>query len=305
MRSKNLPLLIVSMLLLVVIPNGVSGQGQTQNPPATPPGSSAAAERSMREAAARDAAQRRQMDAAYRRMQAATMRARILNNRKPGATLPIVLTEDELTSEERKALAPAPEDLKTNAEFLRQSGAGIFRLMRVDKQTHRKVVTVESLKLTGDVLLFGGGAHYSFTKKNHNADKWSDIGWDGDVFMAGVGGESVSAMTSLGDVRLEDVSLDSKGVDYLAQFVPAETEKAAEQQFQQFEKSISESGFNYGLSALWELNTTYALRAINYGRSDLLVAFRVIRQDQNGSLIVLWKKLKSYNTPKLKKERKS
>lgn len=304
MKSQKLSLSVASILLLIVIPNGVSGQNQTQNPP-TPPANNEAGERSMREAAARDAAQRRQMDAAYQRMQAATMRARILNNRKPGVPLPIVLTEDELTSEERKALAPAPEDLKANTEFLRQPGTGIFRLMRVDKQTHRKVVTVDSLKVTGDVLLLGGGAHYSFTKKNHNADKWSDIGWDGDIFLVGVGGESVSAMTSLGDVQLEDVNLDSKGVGYLAEFVPAETGKAAEQQFQRLEKGISENSFNYGLSALWELNTTYALRAINYGRSDLLVAFRVIRQDQNGSLIVLWKKLKSYNTPKLKKDQKN
>ena len=73
MRSKKLSLLVASIFLLIVIPNGILGQGQTQ----APPSDNGAAERSAREAAARDAAQRRQLDAAYRRMQMATMRARV------------------------------------------------------------------------------------------------------------------------------------------------------------------------------------------------------------------------------------
>lgn len=304
MKFKSPSLLIASVLLLTIVPHCILGQGQTQTPPTTPPVDNGAGERSMREAAARDAAQRRQMDASYRRMQEATMRARVLNNRKPGAVLPIVLTEDELTSAERKVLEPAPDDLKTYAEFLRQSGTGIFRLMRVDKQNHRKVVTADNLDLKGDVLLFGGGAQYSFTKKNHNADKWSDIGWDGESFLAGIGGQALGALVELSDVSLEEVSTETKGVGYLTRLVPADTEAAAEKQFQQLEKGVTEDGFSYALSAPWKLDITYALRSVNYGRSDLLVAFRVMKQDQNGSLIVLWKKLKSYNTPNLKKERK-
>ncbi|MBP6824324.1 MAG: hypothetical protein KA368_22445 [Acidobacteria bacterium] len=241
----------------------------------------------------------------YNRKLEAEMRRRALNNRKSGAVLPIVLTEDELTSDERKALTPTSEDLKANAEFLRQSGTGIFRLMRVDKQNHRKVVSADNLAVSGDVLLVGGGAQYSFTKKNHNADKWSDMAWDEDWFLGGVGGQAIGVLVDLGDVSLESVNLESTGLGYLAKFVPATTESAAEKQFQQLEKGETDNGFNYRLSALWKLNTTYALRSVNYDRSDLLVAFRAVRQDQNGSLIVLWKKLNSYGTPKLKKDRKN
>ncbi|HQR35121.1 MAG TPA: hypothetical protein PLK30_20455 [Blastocatellia bacterium] len=247
---------------------------------------------------------RTSQNAANYRMQEAIMRARISNSRKPGAILPIVLTEEELTPKERKVLEPAPEDLKEYAEFLRQSGSGIFRLMRVDKQTHRKVVSADALNITGDVLLVGGGAHYSFSKKNHNADKWSDISWGEDWFHAGVGGDAVGVLAELGNTRLEDIGLDSKGVDYLAKLTPVTTEAAAEQQFQLFEKGVTEDGMKYALFVPWKLDTTYVLRSISYGRSDLLVAFRAVRQDQNGSLIILWKKLKSYATPNLKKERK-
>lgn len=242
---------------------------------------------------------------AYNRGLEAELRRRTVNSRKPGAVLPVVLTEEELTADERKVLTPTPEDLKANADFLRQRETGIFRLMRVDKQNHRKVVSADNLAVSGDVLLMGGGAQYSFTKKNHNADKWSDIAWDDDWFLGGVGGQAVGVLVDLGDVSLESVTLESPGLGYLNTFAPAATESAAEVQFQQLEKGETRDGFKYGLSVPWKLGTTYALRSINYGRSDLLIAFRAIRQDSNGSLIVLWKKLKNNPTPNLKKERKS
>jgi len=299
-------LLILCFIVLLLNAHSSFGQNppQTQNPPATsiPYNPSVP---SHTAGVTGPELSRQARTAADNRMREAEMRRRAINNRKPGTVLPIVLTEDELISEEKKVLMPAPEDLKANADFLRKSGAGIFRLMRVDKQNHRKVVNADKLAVSGDVLLFGGGAHYSFTKKNHNADKWSDIAWDEDFFLAGVGGEAVGVLVELGDVSLESVSLESSGVGYLAKFVPATTESAAEKQFQQLEKGETDNGFSYRLSAPWKLNTTYALRSINYDRSDLLVAFRAVRQDQNGSLIILWKKLKSYSTTKLKKEPKN
>ena len=303
MKILGWMLILSSLLLLSSQSSFGQNPPQTQNPPATsvPYNPSVPSHNGGTVGAESSRQARAEADARWRE---ADMRRRRLENRKPGAVLPIVLTEDELTSEERKVLMPAPEDLKANADFLRQSGTGIFRLMRVDKQNHRKVVSADNMAVKGDVLLVGGGAQYSFTKKNHNADKWSDISWDEDWFHAGVGGESVGVLAELGNMRLEEVNLDSKGVGYLAKITPVTTEAAAEQQFQQFEKGVTEDGMKYALFAPWKLDTTYALRSISYGRSDLLVAFRAVRQDQNGSLIVLWKKLKSYNTPNLKKERK-
>lgn len=293
MRVRGQLLIPCFILLLFTVLNSF-GQNPPPTPPPTPPISTVPTTTVRGPDLDRKAEE-------YNRKLETEMRRRALNSRKPGAVLPIVFTEDELTSDERKVLMPTSEDVKASAEFLRQSGTGIFRLMHVDKQTHRKVVTADNPAVSGDVLLFGGGAQYSFTKKNHNADKWSDIRWEDDFFLTGVGGESVSPMVTLGDLRLEDITLDSKGIGYLAKLVPAEFETAAEKQFHQFEAGVSEDGFNYGLSAQWKVDTTYAVRSVKYGRSDLLVAFRVIRQDSNGSLIILWKKLKSYTTPTLKK----
>ena len=251
---------------------------------------------------ASEAGQRQQTETSRAQMEQAMMRARILNSRKPGAVLPVVLSEGDLTPKEREMLAPSPDDKKTYSDFLRQRGTGIFRLMRVDKQSYGKMVKADDPATTPPVYLVGGGAHYSFTKLNHDADKWSEICWEEEAFHAGVGGESLGVLVELGDVRLEEISENSKGVEYLTNLMPANKVAEAEQQFQIFEKGVTENGFNYRLSAPWKLNTTYALRSVNYGRSDLLVTFRVVRQDANQSLIILWKKLKSYSTPSLKKK---
>jgi hypothetical protein len=40
------------------------------------------------------------------------------------------------------------------------------------------------------------------------------------------------------------------------------------------------------------VNHTYALRSIRYDKSDVLVVFRVVRKEKDGSLIILWKRLK-------------
>lgn len=281
--------------------------GQSQGQPPTPPPAPAPTYRSARdENRANNAdheAQRRQSNEAYRRMQENLMRVRAMNSRKPGTVLPIVATEDDLSPNERKALAPAPEDRQAHEEFLRQPDTGIFRLLRVTAGAG-KVMRAGDAASSMPVFLVGGGAHYSFTKLNHNADKWSDLCWEKDEFVVGIAGESLGVLVDLGDVRLEELMTASRGVDYLSKLVPAEQAKEAEQQFLQFDGGKTANGFGYHLSLPWKLNTTYALRSVNYGRSDMLVVFRAVRQDANESLIVLWKKLKSYKAPKLKKEPK-
>jgi hypothetical protein len=298
---------ISSLLILAALMMGdgstalAQAQGQPQNQQSVP-WNNPQAQTNARQQQANEAAQRQEAINSRMRMQEATRRAQILNSRKPGAVLPVVLSESELTPKERETLAPSPEDKKTYADFLRQRGTGIFRLMRVDKLSYGKVVKADDPATALPVYLVGGGAHYSFTKLNHDANKWSDICWKEEDFHAGIGGESLGVLVELGDVRLEEVNDSSKSVEYLTNLVPADKMAEAEQQFQRFEQGVAENGFNYRLSVPWKLNTTYALRSVNYGRSDILVTFRVVRQDANESLIILWKKLKTYSTPALKKK---
>ena len=285
-------------LLLVAATAWGQSEGQPQSQQSVP-WNNPQAQANARQQEANAAGERRQANAAYARMQENMMRLRIMNSRKPGVVLPMAMTEEELTPNERKGLTPVPEDLKTYAEFLRQPASGIFRLLRV-KPDYGKVVKADE----SPGYLIGGGAHYSFTKLNHNADKWSDMCWQDEAFVVGIAGQSLGVLTELGDVRLEEIGLESRGVDYLVRLVPAVNAAGAEQQFLRLDSGITANGYGYHLSLPWKLNTTYALRSVNYGRSDMLVAFRAVRQDANDSLIILWKKLKSDKAPSLKKENK-
>ena len=47
------------------------------------------------------------------------------------------------------------------------------------------------------------------------------------------------------------------------------------------------------------VNGTYLLRSIDYSTSDVLVAFKVVRKDSDGSVILAWKLLKKYPVPQL------
>jgi hypothetical protein len=47
------------------------------------------------------------------------------------------------------------------------------------------------------------------------------------------------------------------------------------------------------------VNSSYLLRSIDYSNSDVLVAFKVVRKDSDGSVILAWKLLKKYLVPEL------
>jgi hypothetical protein len=48
-----------------------------------------------------------------------------------------------------------------------------------------------------------------------------------------------------------------------------------------------------------KVGSTFLLRSINYGDSDVLVACRVVRKDSDGSVIIAWKLLKKFPKPEL------
>ena len=48
-------------------------------------------------------------------------------------------------------------------------------------------------------------------------------------------------------------------------------------------------------------NMTYVLRSTSNKRADVLVGFRVVRVEENGSLTLIWRKLKVYPKPSWKR----
>lgn len=211
-----------------------------------------------------------------------------------------------LTPAEKRMLKPAPEDVKDNAAFLRQHETGIFRLLPGGMYESGQVVSVDVLaNRRPQVAIKGGGAYYSFTKSRHDLDEWSEIGLRNNLLQAVVSEQSLGLMAMAGDTPLDSITLDSPAVSYLAKLTPPSDYSGAEEQFKRNHSGFKNGDFTYRSFLPARVKTSYVLRAINYQRADVLLAFRVIRQDSDGSLTILWKRLKTYQPPVLKEKTKS
>ena len=201
-----------------------------------------------------------------------------------------------LTKEERLLLAVPREDRDTYADFLRQKRTGLVRLL--PRET-----------FDGKLALRGGGAYYSFAHREHQYGYGSDIELSRGRFSVGFAGSDFGFLTDLGDTPLEFVSEDTDAVRFMAEFETpsAESEaRAASLQFSRIRWQRGETvggrqvdGRTYSRSLPAIVGHTYALRSVNYRYSDVLVTFRVLRQDENGSVLLLWKTLKTYQLPLL------
>lgn len=224
----------------------------------------------------------------------------------------------KLTPGQKKLLAPRAEDLQAHAEFLKQEQTGLARLLPKGKYELGMTVAVD--KDPDTVLpIRGGGAYYSFVERTHRYGPWSEISLQSDSLMTGFTYESLGLFTELGDLPLESVTLSTPGVEFLARYAPPRKYmEAAEHRNLNFE-GFKVGGFTYSSVISFKVGGTYALRSIaykkegrvttamtyvphpeEYGGADSLIVFRILRQDPDGSLVILWKRLKKFDAHRLK-----
>jgi hypothetical protein len=237
----------------------------------------------------------------------------------------------KMTVAQKKLLAASIEDQAAFANFLRQSNTGLVRLLPKGKYEFSETVAANA---DPDTILpiKGGGAFYSFTEKSHSLGPWSEISLQDDKLVTGFTSESLGLITSLGDVPLETLSLNTAGVEYLAGLTPPTRYMDAHQQRKNNLNGISVGSLTYQSIFPATANTTYVLRSIAYKKegmlnpytdrgqwdpkrppqdlyiphpeeyegADVLIAFRIVRKDADGSVVVLWKRLKKFSAPKLK-----
>lgn len=199
---------------------------------------------------------------------------------------------DRLKSREQELLSPTPADRAAFAEFLAAPDTGIIRLLPRPKTEAESKVSVR-----------GGGAYYSFALSTHEYGRGSDIELQQGYFLVGFAGADYGFFAALGDVPLESVSLDSPGVAFLSSLeTPSELTGARAQQARS-DEGIEREGVTYKNRVAASVGQTYILRSINYDDSDVLVGFRVIRKDDDGSLILLWNMLRKLAPPALVRDR--
>jgi hypothetical protein len=223
----------------------------------------------------------------------------------------------QLREKEKLILDTSEEDRAPFAEFLKQPKTGLIRLY--PRAQHNRLLTIS-----------GSGAYYSFARLTHeygygsdielllvprrNEDSWYQasqrrLDFEHQVsssteilepaFMTGFAGADYGFLVHLGKVQLDKVTLEHEGVKFLASYVPPSAEPEARAEFQRARSGINKAGFGYKSTLPVLANNTYVLRSINYRRSDVLVALRVVRMEGDASVLLLWKLLKRFSTPEL------
>lgn len=218
--------------------------------------------------------------------------------------------EREILEDTKQKLAVPSDYYNKFAEFLKSKKYGIARLF-LDKGCGQGLVTnIQELERCADVpQIKGGGSLFSFRfgkisdflslKSISYILEQSDIHFVENKFV--VGNETTQDLISnIGELNLENLDLKSDAFKFLIDFKPRRTKSEFSAQKSELDAGINENGFLYSTSAPVKLNNTYALRTIAYYKKrhdyrwnkDLLIAFKVVGQEQDGSIIILWKKLK-------------
>jgi hypothetical protein len=194
----------------------------------------------------------------------------------------------QLKVREDALLEPSTEDRESFAEFLGQKDTGLIRLLPREEYEDKKKLTINV-----------GGAYFSFSRLTHEYGNVSDIILERGNLRVGFAGANYGMMANLGDIPLEDVRVDAPGVEMLASLSPPTLLPKARIEQRRSGEGIQVADILYRSSLPVVLNSTYILRSVSFDESDVLVAFRVVRKDTDGSLILAWKMLKKGDVPKL------
>lgn len=213
---------------------------------------------------------------------------------------------------------PPAEYAAKFAEFLNEKNTGIVRMFPDKDCGKGLVVTVTELERCRETpQVIGGGSLYS-VKLGEIPDYvlfssilfyvgQSEIHFSGDKFVVG-NDSTLSIISEIGDANLSEVNLKSEAFRFLTEYNPAKTKTALALQTAELEKKIASGGFLYSNSAKVKLNSVYVLRTVAFRKDertfwnkDTYVAFKIVGQETDGSVIFLWKRLKEKDAPILYK----
>jgi hypothetical protein len=196
-------------------------------------------------------------------------------------------------------LAVSPLDRTLLKDFLGEHDTGLVRLFPREV-TYKVASPVAQLP---EVLF--GGSYYSFATHSHGYGFSSDIELQRGTLSTGVVGVNYGVFANLGDVPLAAIHLQDSRVAFLANYHPARVSKDANAEKLKFGGGVEIGGMFYDSRVPPVTGTTYLLRSVVYNGegSDVLVAFRIIREDNDQGLTIAWKLLHRYRAPHVPRER--
>ena len=198
----------------------------------------------------------------------------------------------ELAVLEKKVLAVPETDKEEFAAFLTQPQTGVIRLLPREKYDGNAKLAL---------AIRGGGAFYSFVRSTHEYGQGSDIALEQGQLSVGFAGADYGMLLNLGDVSLDQVSNDHGATRALLDYSPPLKESDVRAENQKLWQGIELTGFIFKGRQPAKVSNTYLLRSISHDRSDIVTAFRIVRQDTDGSLILLFKVLKKFPAPKMER----
>jgi hypothetical protein len=164
----------------------------------------------------------------------------------------------------------------------------------------------------------GAGSSFSFRTESYRIARLSDVTFTDKSFQAG-GVVLHGIFVKLGDVPIEEVDLQTRGLKYLVDFQPEPDYEKGKALDAELTKGVASDGFLYRRGLFITENTTFALRSIAYDgkyyravetvtynefdydkRRDVIVVFRIVEKDEAGNVTILWKKLQEKSSPEVK-----
>lgn len=223
----------------------------------------------------------------------------------------------DATQKEIAALPPDDEDLKSYKAFLRERNTGIVRLADTAKCSDSLFVISAEANCV-KYSMPGHGAFFSFRRGGYSIDRLADIGYEDGIF-AITGNFKHGMLTGLGKISLNDIDVSHPGLRYLVDFEPSQDMESAVSAGRKLAAGADADGFYYRQALNVIDGMVYGIRSIAYRgsvprtfngyvydeldfdkRLDVIVVFKVVRLHTDGSVTIIWKRLRSNKAPELK-----
>ncbi len=139
-----------------------------------------------------------------------------------------------------------------------------------------------------------GGAFYSFTSGKHSYNNTPQIMLEQGNLMTGFAGADYGMIADIGYSPLSDLDPSIPELVFMTSYRPPKYEK--EIRAESFHNRRID-GVLYRRSVPAIQGHTYLLRTIRFDQTDILVAFRIFKIEEDGSMSIIWKKLADFGKP--------
>ena len=210
-----------------------------------------------------------------------------------------------------KMLMPPASYFEKYKRFLKKGKNGIFRIFPDKGCDKGLTISAEELgKCADSIPIKGSGSLFSFRFQSHlgfGRDPW-DLHLIDGKFIAG--NDSVEALIAeIVDADIIDVDLNTVPFREFAAYKPKRSTSAIRAQNVRLAAGDTIDGHTFTSTAAAKLDSVYAMRIVAYhvpaksngimgktrfpGRGvDIRLAFKVVGQENDGSLVIIWTELK-------------